>query len=663
MLQVSVKGVLHNWTILSRINMPSTQSGGEQNNINLISQAWIMNDRDITGKTKPTTQPFLLPIKHKNVHEQRNEPLIRIKDLSFRYPQSDRETIADALCGINLNIDSGSYVAVVGANGSGKTTLARHLNGLLLPTKGQVLVAGLDTRQVSDLQQIRSTVAMVFQEPEDQLIATIVEEDVAFGPENLGIARSEIKRRVRDALETVSMWQERNRPPHLLSAGQQQRVAIAGTLAMKPRCLVLDEATSMLDPLGKHQFLDLIGQLHQSGLTIITITHSMREASMAERVIVMDRGRIARDTTPRNLFLHPNHLHAFSLKLPPVPDLIHRIQHQVPDLPEGLLSADQMAQALSSTHPPSSSEEQKTYGHGYVPSPNTPVSTAPLITIRDLSHVYLQGTPIEKQSLSNVNLEINRGEIVAIIGPTGSGKSTLLQHINGLYLPQRGNVIVEGESLNHPETDVAAIRRKVGLVFQKPEDQLFERFVGDEIAYGPLRLRIPLDEVRILAFEAMERAGLDFASYKDRTIASLSGGERRKVALACALIQQPTVLALDEATAGLDPLARDDLLHRIMEWRSQGMTMIISTHNLDDVAVLADRVIVLNQGKLVLNGSKREVLSNIGLLQHVGLVPPPAVQIGDLLRKTGYALNHHTVTIPELADSLLRALGAGNHHE
>jgi energy-coupling factor transporter ATPase len=270
---------------------------------------------------------------------------IRIERLAHTYTLGDSDPIP-ALRGIDLEIDAGEYVAIVGANGSGKTTLARHLNALLLPTSGNVWVNGLNTRDRDATYAIRSQVGMVFQSPPDQLVATVVEEDVAFGPENLGVPEIELAERVRHALCQVGMWPFRYRAPHLLSAGQQQRVAIAGAIAMDPRCLVLDEATAMLDPIGRRDLLRIVGDLNHAGITAISITHDMQEATRARRVVVMHEGQVALDGSPAEIFSCP-HLGTFGLAAPPAVELARRLRQRLPDLPQDILTAEALAQAVA----------------------------------------------------------------------------------------------------------------------------------------------------------------------------------------------------------------------------------------------------------------------------------------------------------------------------
>ncbi len=273
-------------------------------------------------------------------------PLIEIRDLRYVY-NPDTPQAVTALDGISLTIDAGEFVAVVGGNGSGKSTLAKHLNALLLPTSGEVWVDGLDSRDRAAVWEIRQRVGMVFQNPDNQLVATVVEEDVAFGPENLGVPPAEIALRVEAALAAVDMLPYRRHAPHLLSGGQKQRVAIAGVLAMRPRCLVLDEATTMLDPEGRREVLETVRRLNASGVTVIHITHSMEEAALAGRIVALAGGRIALQGPPARVFAHADALEAMGLTLPVVPALVRALRADGAPLEDGILFADDLVEALA----------------------------------------------------------------------------------------------------------------------------------------------------------------------------------------------------------------------------------------------------------------------------------------------------------------------------
>ena len=272
--------------------------------------------------------------------------IIETRDLRFSYPAAEGVTPV-VLDGVDLKIRSGSFVAVLGHNGSGKSTLAKHMNAILLPTGGAVYVDGMDTADDDLLLDIRRTVGMVFQNPDNQIVANVVEEDVAFAPENLGVPPEEIRRRVDDALKTVGMYEFREHAPHLLSGGQKQRVAIAGVLAMAPRCIVLDEPTAMLDPVGRREVMDTIKKLNRTaGVTVVLITHHMDEAAQADRLVVMSKGQVVADSTPKEVFSHVEALKSVGLTVPETVELCWALRKDGLDLPLDALSDEECAQAL-----------------------------------------------------------------------------------------------------------------------------------------------------------------------------------------------------------------------------------------------------------------------------------------------------------------------------
>ncbi|MCL6453914.1 MAG: energy-coupling factor transporter ATPase [Alicyclobacillus sp.] len=269
------------------------------------------------------------------------KPLIEVNQISFSYGQGPSQSVA-AFTDVSLRVYPGEYVAVIGQNGSGKSTLAKHLNGILTPTRGDVWVAGMNTKDASCKQQIRRCVGMVFQSPDNQLVATIVEDDVAFGLENLGVPPGEMQERIDEALEAVGMSEYRHRPPHFLSGGQKQRVAIAGILAMRPDCLVLDEATSMLDSFGRAEILAVVRRLNQQGMAIVTITHHMSEVAEADRVLVMHEGRVALEGTPRELFAHPDQLEALGLDVPEASRVAQQVHARIPAFRRDAISVEEV---------------------------------------------------------------------------------------------------------------------------------------------------------------------------------------------------------------------------------------------------------------------------------------------------------------------------------
>ena len=276
------------------------------------------------------------------------ENAIEVKNLAFQYPGPEEEPEIRVFQNLNLTIEQGSFVAILCRNGCGKSTLAKEFNGINLPSGGAVYVFGLDTAKEENLIPIRRTVGMVFQNPDNQIVASVVEEDVAFAPENLGIEPKEIRRRVDSALKEVGMYEYRTHAPHLLSGGQKQRVAIAGVIAMEPRCIVLDEPTAMLDPQGRREVMDTVLELNrEKGITVVLITHHMDEAARAGRVIVLDSGRVAADGTPQEVFSQVELLHSLGLAAPETTELMWELNRQGYDLPLDALDTEACAQALA----------------------------------------------------------------------------------------------------------------------------------------------------------------------------------------------------------------------------------------------------------------------------------------------------------------------------
>ena len=577
--------------------------------------------------------------------------LVDINDLSFEYPLPGDKT-RRAISHLSLQIQPGEYVAVIGANGSGKTTLARHLNGLLTPGSGSVKIAGMDTREAARQIDIRGIVGMVFQYPEDQIVANLVEEDVAFGLENQGLPPAQIRAGVEAALRQVGMWEAHGRPAYLLSAGQMQRVALAGVLAMKPQLIVFDEATAMLDPAGRQAVLEMMDSLNAQGITIVTVTHSMAEAARAGRVVVLDQGSVVIDGPAQSVFSRQEVLYPLGLDLPPAGQIAGLLRPVFPEIPAGILDFGSLVEAI----PPYA-------GQGFTEGSQAAAgiqteSAEPLIDVMELSHVYLAGTPLAQQALSDANLQAAEASAHGLLGATGSGKSTLLQHLNGLLLPQEGYVRVGPYSLNNPSLDVRLVRRMAGLVAQLPETQFFEQYVGDEISYGP-RMLGGKAGLREAVRGAMEMVGLDFEAFKDRLTFTLSGGERRKVALASILAIQPQILLLDEPTAGLDPASRRELVANLNRLHAQGRTLIVSSHQMDDLAELAEVLTVMKDGRDRISGSAVAVFANRAVLEECGLEQPEAARLAGALRAKGWPLSPGIYRAEELARAMGRLVREG----
>jgi energy-coupling factor transport system ATP-binding protein len=513
-------------------------------------------------------------------------------------------------------------------------------------------VNGMDTRDRGQHARIRELVGMVFQNPEDQIVSGVVEEDVAFGLENLGVAPSDIRTRVKEILHRFDLWEFRQHPSHLLSAGQIQRLALAGVLVMQPRCIIFDETTSMLDPLGRQIVMENIDHLHRQGMTIIYITHDMDEVALADRVIVLDHGQVAVDGSPQKVFSDQQNIRRYGLDIPPVSAMSRILMDYIPTLSVQVVNVDQLLDLIP------------IYSGKLLPHPNREIGFAEkenrdssYISVKDLGHTYMKNTPLEYRSLWSVNLDAGENEIHALMGATGSGKSTLLQHMNGLYIPQEGKIKIGPYLLGgNAKADVRSLRQYVGMAFQNPDMQIFEQYVGDEIAYGPRQVGLGREQIRENVGQAMEAVGLDFQDYKDRFTMRLSGGERKKVILASALALKPKVLLLDEPFAGLDPQSRRNFSTLLPILISAGMTIIISTHHIEDLAPLVNQVTVLKSGKSVSSGSARKVFGDPDGLITSGLLPPLVTRVSNRLQERSWPIPYGLLSMEELVTAVQKCV-------
>jgi energy-coupling factor transport system ATP-binding protein len=578
------------------------------------------------------------------------KPSIQIDHLYFKYPGGENQD-EHVLKDISLDVNEGEFVAIIGSNGSGKTTLARHVNGMLLPSQGSVRFNGLVTGDKKNLPEIRKQIGMVFQNPEDQIIASTLMDDVAFGLENFGFPPGEIQHRVEKSLQTMGLWDQRMRPPHLLSAGQMQRLALAGVLALKPRCIIFDEATTMLDPAGRKMVLQIMQNLHEQGLTIIFITHSMDEAALAERILILNQGSLVADGSPRDIFIRSRRLEDFHLGMPAAAGMANHLQRYFPDIAEHIIKMDDLISALSSIKIPSVINQTGLTFH----KANFQYKET-LIDIEHLGHIYMRGTPYARTALEDVSMKGIDGGVHGLLGMTGSGKSTLLQHINGILRPQSGSVRVGNLQLNDLKLATKMVVQMVGLVFQNPEMQFFEQYVGDEIAYGPRQYPSSVQLSERVRF-AMDFVGLEFERFKDRLTYTLSGGEKRKVALASVLAIDPAILLLDEPTAGLDPDSHAEVLRRLKKFSENGKTMVISSHQMDDLVQLAKEATLFGDGRVLLSGEIADLFSKADILNEAGMDLPLAMKVGEVLRKRGLPIPPDVLSVEDLNASLSFALG------
>lgn len=605
--------------------------------------------------------------------------MIDCRGVSFSY-----DGVTPALDGIDLNIEDGEFFCILGGNGSGKSTFAKHLNALLQPDAGTVRINGMDASDPELVYDIRSTAGMVFQNPDDQLVATLVEDDVAFGPENLGVPSAQIAQRVREALKGVGLVGFERHETHALSGGQKQRVALAGVLAMEPRVLILDEASSMLDPRGRKGLMKVCRALHDRGMTIVMITHVMEEAAEADRVAVFRAGRVAMLGAPEEILTRADELAQLNLDMPASCCLGRALRAKGVPVCAQVREADMVAEIAQVYAERSgadvagrpSASDSRVLDHASSAADGM-VASEPVIEISHLSHSYtlsarerrrwrkrsttvgasgkqaLWGSdPNSPWALRDVSLTVRRGEFLGLAGHTGSGKSTLVQHLNGLIRPQEGSVCALGLDLSSKK-GAAAVKAKVGVVFQYPERQLFAETVAQDVAFGPRNLGLPQDEVVRRVATSLARVGLDLAAIGDKSPFELSGGQQRRVAFAGVLAMEPEVLVLDEPMAGLDPAARRDFLELIDRLHREGLTVVMVSHSMDDLANCCDRIVVMNEGAVFAEGTPAQVFAHANELKDIGLGVPAAQRMALALAKAGVPLRFDGLyTVESLADEL-----------
>lgn len=585
--------------------------------------------------------------------------IIEVEGLSFDYVTRDEEGNEiernSVLKGIDLTVPEGQFLAVLGHNGCGKSTLAKHFNAILTPTEGRVLVDGIDTSDEERLFDVRQTVGMVFQNPDNQLVATIVEEDVAFAPENLGVPPAEIRERVDYALNQVDMYEFREHAPHQLSGGQKQRVAIAGVIAMQPRCIVMDEPTAMLDPKGRREVMKTIKHLNKDkGITVVLITHYMDEAAQADRVVVMDKGKIIMDDVPRKVFSREEELEAVGLDVPQVTELANKLRKGGVDISAELIFEQECAEAIAAL--PKKGELRLPQR---VELDERVKDIDGIIETKGLTYKYSVGTPFEKTAVDHVSLSIKKGEFVGIIGHTGSGKSTLIQHLNGLIKPTSGEVFADGINIWDKKVNIRDIRFKVGIVFQYSEHQLFEETVAKDIAYGPKNMGLSDEETEARVKSAAESMGI--THLLDRSPFELSGGQQRRVALAGVLAMDPQVLILDEPAAGLDPKGRDKILGQIKRYHEQsGKTILLVSHSMEDIVKYATKVLVMNKAKLFCYDDTDSVFQRTDELAKIGLDVPQITRMSHILKEMGTDIGNDIYTTDRAAERLLALIKGQN---
>ena len=553
---------------------------------------------------------------------------VRLAHVTLRYGNSV------ALDDVTLEVCRGERVCVLGANGSGKSTLASVICGLLAPDEGDVELAGhaVCTGGVPDLaayRDARRQLGLVFQNPDDQIVTSVVADDVAFGPENLGVPRAQISARVARELRRVAMEKYAHADPSRLSGGQRQRVCIAGALAMEPAVLVLDEPSSLLDVRGRAAIMRVMGRLAAAGATLVHVTHFMDEALAADRVVVMQHGHVALEGTPDEVFAAKN------------AQVIEALGLEMPFEARLAVALRQAGAAGGAIAAPGAPSDEK-------PAACAPAAEPLAILARDLGFSY--GS--DAQALDGVSLEVPARATTAIVGQTGSGKSTLLRLLCGLEAADAGSLTVCGINAA-TKRGRRQVRRAVGYVMQHPERQLFAQTVAEDVAFGPRNQGLSATEVERRVAHALDLVGL--ADRRNASPFELSGGQQRLAAIAGVLAMEPELLVLDEPTAGLDPRGRARLRALMADLAAHGVTLLQVTHSMEDAA-RADHVVVLDQSHVLAAGTPAEVFcpANEPQLTAVGLGLP---------RPLAYACEHALDARPLTLEALVAALRAQDAEE
>jgi ATPase components of various ABC-type transport systems, contain duplicated ATPase len=564
---------------------------------------------------------------------QQDDNALELHNVSYYYPNAPEPSMRM----INLTVKKGTFIGIMGAAGAGKTTLSLCLNGLipqLLEGKltGQVIVAGLDVKK-TPVQSLAKILGLVLQDPESQIIGRTVEEDTAFGPRNFLVPLEEIQRRINHTLEKVRLQGYNQRLTQELSGGEKQRLAIAGVLVMEPEILVLDEPTSELDPVGRSEIYETLDDLRrQKELTILLVDHSSEELlKKADEIVVLNQGELVWRGDPTELFRSIPLLRKFGIKPLPVSLLGWALYEKgwvsFDEIPLNISSAEHLIRGLLRRHG-SLSDKLQSLPHlrpqkmGSFQTSETQTENS--VLIRDLDYQYNSDQP----ALQGINLTIKTGEFVALIGKNGAGKTTLAKHLNGLLKPTCGDVIVEG--MNTLNYDTSQLAKTIGYVFQNPDHQIFSVTVEKELEYGLKNAGYKGREIKERVDQVLKLTGLE--QYRQVHPYTLGKGERQMIAVASILVIKPKILVVDEPTTGSDWAGVQTMMALISQLHLAGTTIIMISHDMDLVAQNAQRVIVLKDGGIVLDGSPQDVFSQEEILLDAAIVPPQLCRLSSQLK-------------------------------
>ncbi|TRZ55333.1 ABC transporter ATP-binding protein [archaeon] len=525
--------------------------------------------------------------------------MISIKNLSFSY---DKEQI---LRDINLEIEKG-FFSVVGSSGCGKSTLCLTLNGLIPHEiggriSGKVEVSGMDTQKFQ-IRDLASEVGMVFQNPESQLFALCAEDEIAFGPSNLALPLNEIEKRVNNVLKELNIEHLRNKSPEEMSSGEKQKVAIASALAMEPKILVMDEPTANLDPKSSEEIFRIAKKLSKNRIIFLAEHDIDRVAEYSDEVAVMDKGRIVMQGEPEKIFSDDKLLKYI------YPPKICRLGFKLNIRPTPLKAEDLLRKIRLKRR---------------LEIKDVKIKSETIIKINSLSFEYEKHHSV----LKDIDLEIHKGEFLAIVGGNGAGKSTLALHFNGLLKSTSGTVLVDG--VDTKKASVSELARKVGYVFQNPDQQIFADTLEQEISFGPKNLGLGKKEISERVNEALKYASLN--AFREKDPFSLSLGQKRRVSIASILSMKPEVIILDEPSTGLDLRTAESVMNLVKKLNKRGHTIVMITHDMELVAEYAERVVVMDSGRIIADAPTREIFKRKNILEKANLEKSELSKLGELI--------------------------------
>ncbi len=538
---------------------------------------------------------------------------ISIENLTFTYWGNERS----ALQNIQGQIEDGTFVVVMGHGGAGKSTLCYSLNALVPKFfrgkyQGRVLINGQEVAR-HRVPEMSRLVGLVLQDFEAQLFSTNVELEMAFGPENHRLPRREIERRIQRYLSFVRLEKLRNREPASLSGGQKQRLAIGSVLALEPRVLVMDEATTDLDPLGRIEVLSVAKNIREEGRILLIVDHEAETAVTADQVWLMRDGQVISQGPPSEILVDVNLMQSCGIKTLPMVELFHSMSWT-----GNPLTVDTAIELIQKHH---LAQRRESKAHAVS---SDPAKSSPILQAEELRYAY---PTYPEEALRGINLMIQEGEFIAILGQNGSGKTTLAKHFNGLLKPTSGRMLVQNKRTT--EYSHREMARWVGYVFQNPDHQIFARTVAEEVGFGLKMQNQTSRTIERRVGEALEGAGLQ--GYEKKVPFTLTKGERQRVAVASVLAAQPRVIILDEPTTGLDDRHQQDMMRMLKRLNQQGHTVIIITHSMGVAAEYANRVIVMRNGGLLSDGPTRAVFADEARLAEASLRPPPLVRLSNWL--------------------------------